>query len=455
MATVTLARSELQILLAGLILAGLLVCFLLGFIYYLLYCHYESMVSIVKYITLCASCATLLMYLFSQQPSALSLYLVQHQAFNREATAQSATPSGNSLSNRKPCNDDDECDICTGRFSTDATTKMAPIVLPCCGQTYCRGCLDQVDYKCPICQQPNKGGSVNRKLIHVLTSIRADASTKDAMARLANNPDIVDIAQLIEFKRDDVVIVKNALCQLWSLCNSTITPAAPHHRVEAGRYGVPFSVIKAMRVYRTDVDVQHWGCGALTVLMTGNHENRTEIRHHGGLGRVVEAMESFKGNQDVQRIGCAAVQNILYGKKAGPVNRQPNNILRVALAAMKEFPGDCLLQGNGLGALVNLISYGYESGDADIFCDGGIGIIVAAMKRRADDADCVWRACWLLYKMLSSAGDASIKLVMVKAGSQAVIQQAMGKHPGHAGVQQAGRKALEYISSPLPAAHRY
>eukprot|EP00743_Colponemidia_sp_Colp-15_P001462 GILK01001601.1.p1 GENE.GILK01001601.1~~GILK01001601.1.p1 ORF type:complete len:421 (+),score=59.88 GILK01001601.1:219-1481(+) len=173
-------------------------------------------------------------------------------------------------------------------------------------------------------------------------------------------------------------------------------------------------------------------------------EYRLQMAQNGGICAVLNAMRAHPGDSEVQAEACKVL--VVFSRPLGGaegrafVGREDilTNVTRVGneggvglvMEAMRRHPHDASLQANACWALVNLALVSDHK--QMIVKEGGVDLILSAMTNHSQDAEVQYRACFVLVNL---AIPESNKSMIVEKGGVPLILSAMKLHPSHLQLQ--------------------
>ena len=227
------------------------------------------------------------------------------------------------------------------------------------------------------------------------------------------------------------------------------------------------AVVRAMEEHTSSTGVQEAGCVALANLAAkgdieksafgGNRaaivakNNRAAIVAKGGVEAVVRGMGVHSSSAAVQEPGCKALANIAVSiHNKAPIAEKGG--IEAVVRAMEEHASSAEVQEHGCAALGMLVCENTEN-QAAVVAKGGIRAVVRAMQAHASSVGVQKQGCRALANLpgCSALGTMStlqhhIAAAVAAEGGIEVLVAAMGAHSSSAAVQEAGCKALRFLS---------
>lgn len=174
-----------------------------------------------------------------------------------------------------------------------------------------------------------------------------------------------------------VETVRAAMILLINLCSKRCGKEK-ENRLEFGRIGGPFVIVKAMDRYAYDADLLASGCAVLCALAKDSDANKEIIAEVGGVLAVVKAMQKFPGHHFLQECGCGTSRNLIIANKGRQLFMEANGVATI-ISAMKRHQKEEALQEYACSVLYNLSLSGDEMRCA-IVCDGGMSALTEAVE---------------------------------------------------------------------------
>jgi len=174
-----------------------------------------------------------------------------------------------------------------------------------------------------------------------------------------------------------VETVMGALILLINLCSKRCGKEE-ENRLEFGRIGGPFVVVKAMDRYAYDADILASGCAALCALAKDSDANKEIIAGVGGVLAVVKAMQKFPDHHFLQECGCGTSRNLIITNKGRKLFMEANGVATI-ISAMERHQKETALQEYACSVLYNLSLVGDEM-RCVIVCQGGMSALTKAVE---------------------------------------------------------------------------
>lgn len=171
----------------------------------------------------------------------------------------------------------------------------------------------------------------------------------------------------------------------------------------------------------------------------------------GGIGAVLRAMARNPGDAEVQRLGCKAVARIAESGK-GPSGKLCDDAADLATGALGRHTRDAKLQKWACIVLLRLCQLPGGAATRRMAEGGGIGAVLAAMRRTPEDAEVqLWGA--LALGAAAHSGRECQRKIDAEGGVECVVGD-LGRLGDNEKVQRAGCLALAYIAANNPETQR-
>lgn len=203
-------------------------------------------------------------------------------------------------------------------------------------------------------------------------------------------PQLEEIPKLVlfELRKDDIVVVVQALSKLYNMLKSEKKNSQRHKR-KATMAGAAGAIVRAMRKWQWDQVIQVRGCNCLRRLSCENIDGVCSVAQSGGVEATIDAMAAFPQCPYVQNRAVGVLQNTLSVSLSDPcviavTNRFVKVLdgIRLVLRAMKNFPDDADIQADCCALFHNLA---IEDDMKDLMARAGVVSTVAITLERHYD----------------------------------------------------------------------
>ena len=195
-------------------------------------------------------------------------------------------------------------------------------------------------------------------------------------------------------------------------------------------------ILYKMRTYKSNADVQEYGCRALWN-GTSNDDNKVNVAREIGITTILSAMTFHADNATVQQYGCGTIANLALNDDNKVKIAVAEGGITTILCALNNHSYNASLQHFGCGALLNLAMN--DNNRVTIAQVGGITTILSAMETHLSNAKVQEYG---LGALVNLALNDKNKMTIAEAGGITSILSAMRIHSYNANVQYSGCGAL-------------
>lgn len=215
--------------------------------------------------------------------------------------------------------------------------------------------------------------------------------------------------------------------------------ATARNRAKVREAGGILLVVLTMQTHMKEHNVQTWASGALRKLAI-DPLNRQRIVDIGGIECILSAMLQHPDKANLQEQGCAALYNLSLGEETGRVEIQQNGGIPVVIRAMKNFRDHPGVTAMAAGALGNIA---FDDQNKNWVRDyGGLELIIDALVHHTDD-EVVERSCGALRILSRNSINA---LDIAREGGIPALLQVMETHRHHHLIQEYSAACLQNLA---------
>lgn len=213
---------------------------------------------------------------------------------------------------------------------------------------------------------------------------------------------------------------------------------AKEHGTTIAKQGGINALLSAIKHHgQNDAHLYEYACGALVfVVMDDNY--KAAVARKGGVAYILVGAQKHMNHLNVQHQSCASLLRLSsHTDIVDALASAKHQGIKIVVESMRRHRGDVLLQQYCSGVLKNIAQT--ETTRAQIFKEGGVDALVAAIKVHRDSENLQQQACWALDEISASENIAD-------KGAIGAALSAMHHYKWNAKVQQYGCGVLKNLS---------
>jgi len=170
-------------------------------------------------------------------------------------------------------------------------------------------------------------------------------------------------------------------------------------KLRIGTLGGSSAILKGMRQYVENPQVQEQGCSALRVLVPNPH-NQHSIGDMEGIQVVIKALQAHLSVVNLQVQGCWALCNLAYSHPKNQERIGEFGGLASIMRAMGEHISSCEVQQHGCAAVRNAVANNVANKQRFLNLKG-VEVIKHALERHSENVKVVEQGLWALRDIIS------------------------------------------------------